>query len=75
VELFVVPLIVAVVGWVAWKMRTKRVASDQARLDAAWRIVLSDPNYEHRRRVEEYNREVEAKARKAEEEARKVEGL
>ena len=54
---------------------TKRVASDLARLDAAWRLVLSDPNYIHRRRVEEYNREVEAKARKAEEEARKVEGL
>ena len=74
-EFFVVPFIVALIVWAVWKGQTKRVASDQARLDAAWRLVLSDPNYIHRRRVEEYNREVEAKARKAEEEARKVEGL
>ena len=74
-EFFVVPFIIGLVVWAAWKARTKRQASDQARLDEAWRVVLSDPNYAHRRRIEEYNREVEAQARKAEAEARKVEGL
>ena len=74
-EILVVSVIVAVIVWSVWKTRTKRAASDEARLDEAWRVVLSDPNYQHRRRLEEYNREVEAKARKAEEEARKVEGL
>ena len=74
-EILVVLAIVAVIVWAAWKARTKRAASDEARLDHAWRVVLSDPNYQHRRRLEEYNHEVETKARKAEEEARKVEGL
>ena len=74
-EFVVVPLAVACVIWAIWKVRTKRQASGQARLDAAWRVVLSDPNYKHRRRLEEYNREVEARAREAEAKARKVEGL
>ena len=74
-EFFAVPLIVALIVLAIWKGRTMRRASDQARLDKAWRIVLSDPNYAHRRRVEEYNREVEAQARKAEAEARRIEGL
>jgi hypothetical protein len=74
-EFFVVPLIVALIVWAVWKAQTKRQASDEARLDEAWRVVLSDPNYTHRRRIEEYDREVEVQARKAEAEARKIEGL
>jgi hypothetical protein len=74
-EFVVVPLVIGVIVWVVWKAQTKRHASDEARLDEAWRVVLSDPNYTHRRRLEEYNREVEAEARKAEAEARKIEGL
>lgn len=74
-EIIVVPFIAAVIVWAVWKARTKRQTSDQLRLDEAWRVVLSDPNYTHRRRLEEYDREVEAQARKAEAEARKIEGL
>lgn len=74
-ELIVTPFIVAFVVLIVWKIRTKHRSSDQARLDDAWRVVLSDPKYTHRRRYEEYNRKVEAEARKAEAEARKVEGL
>ena len=74
-ELIVIPFIAACVVWAVWKVRTKRQTSETARLDEAWRVVLSDPNYAHRRRLEEYNRVVEAEARKAEAEARKAEGL
>jgi hypothetical protein len=35
-------------------------------LDRAWRIVLEDPNYPHRRRYEERKRDDEARARKEE---------
>jgi hypothetical protein len=74
-ELIVVPFIVACIVWFVWKIRTKNHASDNARLDEAWRVVLSDPKYTHRRRSEEYNRKVEAQAREAEEQVRKLEGL
>ena len=74
-EILVVSFVAVVAILVAWRMRTKRRASDKVRLDEAWRLVLNDPNYPHRRRIEEFNREVEAKAREAEAEARRVEGL
>ena len=74
-EFIVILFIVACIVWAVWKVRTRSRASDEARLDEAWRVVLSDPNYTHRRRLEEYNNEVEAQARKAEAQARKVEGL
>jgi hypothetical protein len=74
-ELFVVPAIVASIVWALWHVRAKSLTSDKARLKEAWGIVLSDPNYTHRRRYEEYNREVEARAREAKVEAREIEGL
>ncbi len=74
-EFIVIPFFVACIVWFVWKMRTKSHASEKARLDEAWRVVLSDPKYTHRRRSEEYNCKVEAQARKAEEQVRKIEGL
>jgi len=74
-ELLIIPLIVGGIGWAVWKVRTKSRANDMARLDEAWRVVLNDPQYMHRRRYEEYHREVEAQARKAEAQARKAEQL
>ena len=74
-ELVVIPFIVAYIVWFVWKIRTKASASEKTRLDEAWRVVLSDPKYAHRRRSEEYNRKVEAQAREAEERARQLEGL
>ena len=74
-ELIVVPLIVAWIIWAVWRSWTKWQSSDKARLDEAWRVVLSDPKYIHRRRSEEFKREVEAQARMVEERVRKLEGL
>jgi hypothetical protein len=74
-ELIVVPLIVACIIWVVWRAWKKSQSSDKARLDEAWRVVLSDPKYMHRRRSEEFNREVEAQTHKVEECVRKLEGL
>jgi hypothetical protein len=47
-------------------VRSSSRASKLAALDEAWRIVLADPNYMHRRRYEERMREDEAQLRKAE---------
>jgi hypothetical protein len=74
-EIVIMPFIVAGIIWAVWKVRTKHRAEDMAHLDNAWRVVLNDPNYMHRRRYEEYSHEVEAQARKAEAQARKAEGL
>ena len=41
---------------------------DRVELDQAWRLVLEDPNYEHRRRY--YEQLVSSEQRKAEEDAR-----
>ena len=41
---------------------------DRVELDQAWRLVLEDPNYEHRRRY--YEHLVSSEQRKAEEDAR-----
>ena len=63
--------LIAVVGWIIWRWRVK----DRVELDQAWRLVLEDPNYEHRRRY--YEQLVSSEQRKAEEDARirKKEGL
>jgi hypothetical protein len=52
--------------WILWNVRSSSRASKLAALDEAWRIVLADPNYMHRRRYEERMREDEAQLRKAE---------
>jgi len=74
-ELLVVPIIIACIAWAVWKVRTKNRESDNARLDEAWHTVLSDPNYAHRRRYEEYKFEINAQAHKADAQARHIEGL
>jgi hypothetical protein len=65
-ELVILFLVVAGIVWIVWKMRASSRASNAADLDQAWRVVLSDPNYLHRRRYEERKREDEARARKEE---------
>jgi len=57
-------LLIAGVGWIIWRWRVK----DRIELDRAWRLVLEDPNYEHRRRY--YEQLVNSEQRKAEEDAR-----
>ena len=70
-NLIVILLLMAVVGWIIWRWRAK----DRMELDRAWRLVLEDPNYEHRRRY--YEQLVHSEQRRAEEDARikKEEGL
>ena len=57
-------ILIAGVGWIIWRWRVK----DRVELDQAWRLVLEDPNYEHRRRY--YEQLVSSEQRKAEEDAR-----
>ena len=70
-NLIVILLLMAVVGWIIWRWRAK----DRMELDRAWRLVLEDPNYEHRRRY--YEQLVHSEQRRVEEDARikKEEGL
>lgn len=74
-ELFLIPLIAVCIVWAVWTARAKSRVSDKARLDEAWRTVLSDPKYAHRRRYEEYNHNIKEQERKAEAQARMIEGL
>ena len=63
-KLIFILLLIAGVGWIIWRWRVK----DRVELDQAWRLVLEDPNYEHRRRY--YEQLVSSEQRKAEEDAR-----
>ena len=61
-NLIVILLLMAVVGWIIWRWRVK----DKMDLDRAWRLVLEDPNYEHRRRYYEHLVNSEKRIRKEE---------
>lgn len=65
-ELVILFFVVACIVWIVWKTRANTRASNDAALHQAWRVVLDDPNYLHRRRYEERKREDEARARKEE---------
>jgi hypothetical protein len=53
-ELIIILLLIGVIGWVVWRARAGLRAEKMAALDDAWQTVLSDPNYERRRRHEEH---------------------
>ena len=61
----IIVCIVAFIVWVVWKVRAHDRALDKAKetaaLEQAWRAVLDDPHYEHRRQYEERKREEEAR--------------
>lgn len=65
-EFIVIIFIISGIVWMIWTARTSSRAEKLATLDDAWRIVLADPNYMHRRNYEERLRENEAQIRKAE---------
>jgi hypothetical protein len=65
-EFIVIIFIIIGIVWMIWNGRATSRAEKAATLDDAWRIVLADPNYMHRRRYEERLREDEAQIRKAE---------
>lgn len=64
----IIAAFVGLIIYAVWRWRNNRRKERQMVLDDAWRIVLSDPNYEHRRNYEE-------RLRKDESEIRRVEGL
>jgi len=55
-------ILIAGVGWIIWRWRVK----DKMDLERAWRLVLEDPNYEHRRRYYEHLVNSEKRIRKEE---------
>ena len=68
-------ILIAGVGWIIWRARVKRQEDIDTSLDRAWRLVIKDPNYEHRRRY--YEQLASSEKHMAEEDARirKEEGL
>jgi hypothetical protein len=63
-NLIVILVLIVGVGWIIWRLRVK----DRRELERAWRLVLEDPNYEHRRRY--YERLVRSEQLRTEEDAR-----
>ena len=56
VELTIIFIVVAFIGWIVWTERKSKLALDKDLLDQAWREVLDDPHYMERRHYEERER-------------------
>jgi hypothetical protein len=69
-ELIIIILLVACIVWLVVKVRRSALASEHATLNAAWRVVLDDPNYKERRALEERKRAVKEQERALEDDAR-----
>ena len=52
-ELIIIFSVIGGIILIVWKVRANSRAAKAAALDRAWREVLSDPNYLHRRDHEE----------------------
>lgn len=63
-EIIIIFCAVASIVWIIWKVRAHDRVLRKATLDQAWRIVLEDPHYAHRRQYEERKHEDEARSRK-----------
>jgi hypothetical protein len=63
-EIVILLCVVVSIVWIVWKLRAHDGALENAALDQAWRIVLDDPHYEHRRKYEERKHEYEAQLRR-----------
>ncbi len=61
-----VGLMIYVVARAVLRSREQRQIERQLAIEEAWRIVLSDPNYEHRRNYAERLRRDEAAIRRSE---------
>ncbi len=69
-EIIIISLFVACIMWLVVKIRRRNTESEHAALDAAWRVVLNDPNYKERRALEERKRASEDQARALDNDAR-----
>lgn len=61
-EILIIIFFFGVVVWVAFKLSRSAASSADSVLADAWRVVLSDPNYERRRPLEERKHLAENKA-------------
>ena len=69
-EIVIIILFVACVIWLVMKLWNRENDFEEASLARAWRKVLTDPNYEKRRPLEERKYAVEGKAQTLGEAAR-----
>ncbi len=74
-ELVIIFLLVALTALLMIRSRRKEKRRHDIALSEAWRIVLDDPHYVHRRRYEEKLREDDLKLRKEHASLRSKEGL
>jgi len=71
-EIVIIILLIASVIWVVREMWNRENDFEEASLARAWRRVLSDPNYEKRRPLEESKYAVVGKAQTLGEAARET---
>jgi len=71
-EIVIIVVLVASVIWVVMKIWNRERDFGEASLAKAWRVVLSDPNYNKRRPLEERKYAVEGKAQTLGEAARET---
>ena len=74
-EIMLIFLLVALIALLMVRARRAEKHQHQMVLSEAWRVVLDDPHYEHRRRYEEKLREDDLRLKKEHALLRKKEGL
>jgi len=75
VEIMVIFLLVALIAFLMVRAHRAEKHRHEIMLSEAWRVVLDDPHYEHRRRYEEKLREDDLRLTKEHALLRKKEGL
>ena len=53
VEIIIILILAACIGWATWTAQKSKQALDKDALDQAWRELLNDPHYMERRHYEE----------------------
>ncbi len=74
-EILVILLLILLVAFFIVRARSMEKQRHEMALNEAWRVVLEDPHYEHRRRYEEKLREDDLRLKKEHALLRKKEGL
>ena len=74
-EIMVIFLLVALIAFLMVRAHRAEKYRHEIMLSEAWRVVLDDPHYEHRRRYEEKLREDDLRLKKEHALLRKKEGL
>ena len=74
-EIMVIFLLVALIAFLMVRAHRAEKYRHEIMLSEAWRVVLDDPHYEHRRRYEEKLREDDLRLKKEHALLRKKEGI